>query len=172
MTNEPLVEDLTKEQATAELAELAAQLAAANAAYHRDDAPVMPDAEFDRLKRRNQAIEARFPDLKRSDSPTDQIGAPIAEAFAKVKHRQRMMSLANAFSDEDVRDFDESIRKFLGLTSDQSLGFVAEPKIDGLSLSLRYEDGKLVEAATRGDRGDRRKCNCQCFDHQRCGRET
>lgn len=143
--------NLTYAEAKAELAQLADVLDAANRAYHSDDAPLISDAEFDALKRRNAMIEARFPDLKRSDSPSDQIGAPVSDAFAKIRHAQRMMSLGNAFSDEDVADFIDQVRKFLGLAADTPLELTAEPKIDGLSLSLRYEGGKLMQAATRGD---------------------
>lgn len=145
------VEDLTEAQAREELARLADELGRANAAYHREDAPEISDAEYDALKRRNAAIEARFPALKRADSPSDQIGAKPGEGFAKVEHAVRMMSLGNAFDEEDVTGFDTSIRKYLGLTTDALLNYTAEPKIDGLSLSLRYEGGNLVQAATRGD---------------------
>ncbi len=145
------VDKLTAKQAEAELARLAGVLGRANTAYHQEDAPRISDAEYDALKIRNAAIEARFPDLKRADSPSDQVGAAPAEGFAKVPHRVRMMSLANAFDDEDIIDFDTSVRKYLGLSPDAPLTYTAEPKIDGLSLSLRYEGGKLVQAATRGD---------------------
>lgn len=134
-----------------ELARLADALSAADAAYHQEDAPVISDAEYDALKRRNAAIEAAFPNLKRDDSPSERVGAPVAEGFAKVSHAVRMMSLSNAFDDDDVTDFDGSIRKYLGLSPDAPLAYTAEPKIDGLSLSLRYENGELVQAATRGD---------------------
>jgi len=144
-------ESLTAEQAVAELARLADVLQKANAAYHRDDAPVISDAEYDALKQRNAAIEARFPDLKRDDSASDQIGAPVADGFGKVQHAVRMLSLGNAFSGDDVTDFDQRVRKYLGLGPDQPMRYTAEPKIDGLSLSLRYENGQLVQAATRGD---------------------
>ncbi len=142
---------LSEEQARAELARLARLLGAANIAYHSRDAPAMSDAEYDRLKRRNAAIEARFPALKRPDSPSDQVGARPAEGFAKVRHAVRMMSLGNAFEDADVVAFDTGIRKYLGLSAEAALNYTAEPKIDGLSLSLRYERGALVQAATRGD---------------------
>ncbi|MFV0335485.1 MAG: NAD-dependent DNA ligase LigA [Tropicimonas sp.] len=142
---------LSREEAVAELERLAAILSEANAAYHRDDAPVLSDAEYDRLKRRNAAIEARFPDLVRADSPSHQVGAAPADGFAKVTHAQRMLSLGNAFSDEDVGEFERSVRAYLGLAEAAPLAFTAEPKIDGLSLSLRYEGGVLVQAATRGD---------------------
>ncbi|AXX98015.1 NAD-dependent DNA ligase LigA [Profundibacter amoris] len=145
------VEQLDEDQARAELARLADVLNRANLAYHTRDAPDISDAEYDALKRRNAAIEARFPHLKRADSPSDIVGAAPAEGFSKVKHAVRMLSLGNAFTDEDVYDFDTRIRKFLGLDADADLTYTAEPKIDGLSLSLRYEQGKLVQAATRGD---------------------
>lgn len=140
---------LSEAQAKAELAELAAALVAADIAYHQNDAPDISDAEYDRLKRRNAAIEAQFPELKRSDSPSDSIGAPVASGFSKVQHKVAMLSLGNAFTDEDVVDFDARIRKFLN--HDETIGYTAEPKIDGLSLSLRYENGYLIQAATRGD---------------------
>ena len=145
------VEDLTEAEARAELARLAAAIARANRAYHTLDAPEMTDADYDALKRRNGAIEAGFPALKRADSPSDQVGAGLAEGFAKVRHAVPMLSLENAFAPDDVADFDDRVRKFLGLTPDAPLIFTAEPKIDGLSLNLRYEGGRLVQAATRGD---------------------
>jgi len=140
---------LTEDQARAELARLAEAIAAANRAYHTLDAPEISDADYDALKQRNAAIEARFPALKRSDSPSDQVGAAVAEGFGKVTHAVRMLSLENAFENADVTDFDDRVRKYLGLVS--GLTYTAEPKIDGLSLSLRYESGVLVQAATRGD---------------------
>jgi DNA ligase (NAD+) len=148
---EPAISDLTEETAIAELAALAAQLGQANQAYHTDDAPLISDAEYDALKRRNAAIEAAFPHLKRADSPSDQVGAPVSEAFSKVSHAVRMLSLSNAFNADDVADFDDTIRRYIGLAADSPLSYTAEPKIDGLSLSLRYEGGRLVQAATRGD---------------------
>jgi DNA ligase (NAD+) len=146
---EKAVEDLTEAEARAELARLAGALAAANTAYHTLDAPEISDADYDALKRRNLAIEARFPGLKRADSPSDQVGAAVAEGFGKVAHRVRMLSLENAFAAEEVAEFDDRVRRFLGFTGD--VRYTAEPKIDGLSLSLRYEGGRLVQAATRGD---------------------
>lgn len=140
---------LTESQARAELARLAEAIAAANRAYHTLDAPEISDADYDALKQRNAVIEARFPALKRSDSPSDQVGAAVADGFGKVTHAVRMLSLENAFEDADVTDFDDRVRKYLGLAS--GLAYTAEPKIDGLSLSLRYESGILVQAATRGD---------------------
>ncbi len=145
------VEALTQAEAADELARLALLLAEANLAYHTEDAPELTDADYDALKARNAAIEARFPDLKRGDSPSDQIGAPLAEGFAKVRHEVRMLSLENAFAEADIAEFDERVRRYLGVPSDEALAYVAEPKIDGLSLSLRYEGGRLVQAATRGD---------------------
>ena len=148
---EKTISELSEEDARAELARLAALLERANREYHTDDAPSFSDGEYDALKQRNTAIEARFPELKRTDSPSEQVGAPVQDGFGKIAHAQRMMSLGNAFSDEDVEDFVQSIRKYLGLATDAPLAFTAEPKIDGLSLSLRYENGVLKQAATRGD---------------------
>ncbi|EEE37565.1 DNA ligase, NAD-dependent [Rhodobacteraceae bacterium KLH11] len=151
MSKTTAVADLTEEDAQQELARLAAELLRANQLYHAEDAPELSDGDYDALKRRNAEIEARFPDLKRTDSPSEQVGARPSDGFAKVSHAMRMMSLGNAFDDTDIVDFDRSIRKYLGLTGDAPLAFTAEPKIDGLSLSLRYEQGELVQAATRGD---------------------
>lgn len=151
MTQNIPVETLTPEQAKAELARLSGVLLSAEQAYHGADAPDMSDADYDTLKRRNTAIEARFPNLKRDDSPSDRLGAAPSDGFNKVAHARAMLSLSNAFDDADVREFDARVRKFLGLAPDSPLQFTAEPKIDGLSLSLRYEGGRLVQAATRGD---------------------
>jgi DNA ligase (NAD+) len=145
------VNSLSEAEARAELVELAAALGAANRAYHQQDAPDLTDAEYDRLKRRNAEIEAQFPNLKRDDSPTEQVGAAPDEGFSKVRHAVAMLSLSNAFDVEGVNEFDARIRKYLGLNADADLTYTAEPKIDGLSLSLRYENGVLVQAATRGD---------------------
>jgi DNA ligase (NAD+) len=145
------VQDLTEAQAKAELEKLASALNQANVAYHGEDAPQISDAEYDRLKRRNTEIEDKFPALKRVDSPSEKIGVGPSEGFSKVAHAVAMLSLANAFDDQDVTDFDARIRKYLGLSQDAELEYTAEPKIDGLSLSLRYEQGVLVQAATRGD---------------------
>ncbi|QIE47388.1 NAD-dependent DNA ligase LigA [Pseudohalocynthiibacter aestuariivivens] len=142
---------MSEEEAAAELATLAESLLRANLDYHADDAPQLSDAEYDALKRRNAEIEEKFPHLKRADSPSDQVGAAPADGFSKVTHAQRMLSLGNAFDAEDITDFDTRIRRYLGLDADAPLRYTAEPKIDGLSLSLRYEQGKLVQAATRGD---------------------
>ena len=149
MSGMKAVEELTEAEAGEELARLADLISAANTAYHTQDAPEISDADYDALKLRNQAIEARFPGLKRADSPSEQVGAPLAEGFGKVRHEIRMLSLENAFEDSDVADFVGRVRSYLGHSGD--LAFTAEPKIDGLSLSLRYEGGVLVQAATRGD---------------------
>lgn len=149
MTQLISVDDLTEDQARLALIALAEQLASANLAYHRDDAPTLTDAAFDALKRRNAAIEARFPHLKLAGSPSDQIGAAVADGFGKISHSVPMLSLENAFDDIDIADFDARIRKFLGVNG--ALAYTAEPKIDGLSLSLRYVSGRLIHAATRGD---------------------
>ncbi|MEZ5985158.1 MAG: NAD-dependent DNA ligase LigA [Hyphomonas sp.] len=145
------VEDLTPEEAAAELERLAILIAEADAAYYQEDAPLMTDAEYDAARLRNAAIEARFPDLKREDSPSDRVGATAHEGFAKAAHAAPMLSLDNAFSDEDVSDFADRIRRFLGLGTEEDVAITAEPKIDGLSLSLTYEKGKLKRAATRGN---------------------
>ncbi|MDX5384805.1 MAG: NAD-dependent DNA ligase LigA, partial [Rhodobacterales bacterium] len=137
-------------EAEAELARLAALIGAANIAYHQQDAPEISDAAYDLLKQRNARIEALFPQLKRADSPSEQVGARLAEGFGKITHAVRMLSLGNAFEDEEIAEFDDYIRKYLNL-GQADLAYTAEPKIDGLSLSLRYEDGVLVQAATRGD---------------------
>ncbi len=151
MSDTTAIAELTEDEARAELARLAKELQRANQLYHTEDAPEISDADYDALKRRNADIEARFPELKRADSPSDQVGARVSDGFSKVTHAVRMMSLGNAFDDEDVADFDRSIRKYLGLGEDAPLEYTAEPKIDGLSLSLRYEHGELIQAATRGD---------------------
>ena len=142
---------LSRAEAEAELPGLVARIEAANSAYHGLDAPEISDADYDALKRRLAAIETRFPDLIRPDSPTGKIGATATEGFGKVAHEIRMLSLENAFLDADVTDFDARMRSYLGLAVDVPLPCTAEPKIDGLSLSLRYENGVLIQAATRGD---------------------
>jgi DNA ligase (NAD+) len=145
------IEDLTLEEAAAELEKLAKEIARHDRRYYQEDAPEVTDAEYDALRRRNAAIEQRFPDLIRADSPSLRVGAEVSEKFAKITHALPMLSLDNAFSDEDVEDFAARVRRFLKLSEDAPLAITAEPKIDGLSLSLRYEGGKLVSAATRGD---------------------
>jgi len=145
------VDDLTPIEAAAELAHLAREIAAHDRRYYQHDAPVISDAEYDALRQRNEAIEARFPDLVRADSPSKRVGAGPAEKFSKVPHKVPMLSLANGFSADDVRDFLGRIRRFLNLDEGEPVELTAEPKIDGLSISLRYEDRKLVQGATRGD---------------------
>ncbi|MBV0911924.1 NAD-dependent DNA ligase LigA [Anianabacter salinae] len=145
------IDKLDEDAARRELADLSQNIHRANEAYHGQDAPEITDADYDALKRRLAGIEARFPGLKRPDSPSDQVGAAPSEGFAKVRHEVRMLSLSNAFDAQDVRDFDDTVRRYLGLGADAPLAYTAEPKIDGLSLSLRYEGGRLVQAATRGD---------------------
>ncbi|HBP73655.1 MAG TPA: DNA ligase (NAD(+)) LigA, partial [Alphaproteobacteria bacterium] len=119
--------------------------------YHGDDAPVVTDADYDALVARNGELEAVFPALVRSDSPSLRVGTPAADGFGKIRHARPMLSLNNGFTDEDIIDFGTRIRRFLSLGEDDELAFTAEPKIDGLSLSLRYEKGRLTQAATRGD---------------------
>ena len=141
----------TDADAKSELEKLSALLAKANMDYHGLDTPTLDDAEFDRLKQRNAALETAFSHLVRADSPSVQVGAAPSDRFSKVTHSVAMLSLSNAFEDTDVEEFDARIRKYLGISSSEPLAFTAEPKIDGLSLSLRYENGTLVQAATRGD---------------------
>ncbi len=138
-------------EAAADLATLATEIARHNALYHTDDAPEIPDAEYDALVRRNTAIEAAFPHLVRADSPSRTVGAAPAGHLTKVQHARAMMSLDNAFSDEEVTEFVARVRRFLKLPEDTPVALTAEPKIDGLSCSLRYEGGRLVQALTRGD---------------------
>ncbi len=150
-TEQKPVEDLTEEEAAAALAYLAAEIARNDALYHSKDAPEISDADYDALKRRNDAIEARFPALIRADSPSRRVGAAPSETFAPVVHARPMLSLDNTFSQEDVEDFVAGVYRFLGRLPDNSIAFTAEPKIDGLSMSIRYENGRMVNAATRGD---------------------
>ena len=150
-TESVVVEDLTLEDAAAELKRLAGEIAKNDELYHGEDKPAISDAEYDALKRRNDAIEARFPELVREDSPSRRVGAAPSETFAQVTHARPMLSLDNTFSQEDVQDFVGSVYRFLGRLPDQSIAFTAEPKIDGLSMSIRYERGRMVSAATRGD---------------------
>src|SRR5690606_4611968 len=145
------VETLTEDQAAAELAFLAAEIARHDDLYHGHDRPEVSDADYDALKRRNDAIEARFPQLIRADSPSLRVGAAPLPTFAPITHSRPMLSLDNTFSDEDVRDFVNAVYRFLGQLPDGSIAFTAEPKIDGLSMSIRYENGRLANAATRGD---------------------
>jgi DNA ligase (NAD+) len=145
------VEDLTEKQAKAEHARLTAEIAAHDKRYYQEDAPTVSDAAYDKLRKRYQAIEARFPDLRTLESLTLRVGAAPARGFAKVRHGVPMLSLDNAFEEQDVVDFVDRIRRFLRLNEKETIVFTAEPKIDGLSLSLRYENGELVRGATRGD---------------------
>ncbi|MEY4879442.1 MAG: hypothetical protein RJB62_911, partial [Pseudomonadota bacterium] len=145
------VEQLTEEEARAELARLAAEIVEHDRLYYLEDAPKVSDADYDALRQRNNAIEARFPELIRVDSPSERVGAKPAERFEKVRHTVSMLSLGNAFSEEDLADFVARIKRFLNWPDDTDLIFVSEPKIDGLAVSLRYEKGKLVLGATRGD---------------------
>jgi DNA ligase (NAD+) len=147
------VEDLTEEEASAELMALAEEIAGHDRAYFQQDAPVVDDATYDALRRRNRAIEARFPALVRPDSPEARVGVAPSSGFRKVRHAIPMLSLGNAFSDEDVAEFVRSVRSFIRelANPETELPILAEPKIDGLSCSLRYERGRLVQAATRGD---------------------
>lgn len=146
------IESLTRDQAAAELQALAQEIAEHDRRYHQEDAPTISDADYDALRRRNNAIEARFPDLVLADGPSAQVGAAPASGFGKIAHAVPMLSLDNAFDDEDVQDFVGRVRRFLKFDPLMgALALTAEPKIDGLSLSLRYKRGKLVHAATRGD---------------------
>ncbi len=151
MSEQKQVADLTAQEAAQELAFLAAEVAKHDAAYHRNDAPEITDAAYDELRKRNEAIEAAFPHLVRDDSPTKRVGFAVADGFKKVTHRVPMLSLGNAFSDEDLADFVGRARKFFPSETGNDLAFTAEPKIDGLSASLRYEKGVFVQGATRGD---------------------
>jgi DNA ligase (NAD+) len=144
------VADLTESEAADELTRLADEIAANDIRYYQDDAPSLSDADYDALKQRNAAIEARFPSLIRENSPSLRVGAARAAAFAPVEHGVPMLSLDNAFSDDEAREFDARIRRFLRL-GDEPVAYTAEPKIDGLSASLRYEKGVFVQGATRGD---------------------
>ncbi|WP_395022243.1 NAD-dependent DNA ligase LigA [Dongia sp.] len=145
------VADLSEAEAKKELARLAMEIGHHRALYYQKDAPEVSDAEFDALMQRNEAIEQRFPALKRADSPSDKVGAAPASGFAKVKHLEPMLSLDNAFSREDVEDFLGKIRRFLGIKPEVDIPLALEPKMDGLSANLRYEDGELAVGATRGD---------------------
>ena len=145
------VEDMTSRQAEREHARLEAEIKTHDEAYYAKDAPTVSDAEYDALRQRYNAIEARFPDLRTLDSLSRRVGVAPSRGFAKVRHAVPMLSLDNAFADQDVADFVGRIQRFLNLKPDEEIAFTAEPKIDGLSMSLRYEEGELVKAATRGD---------------------
>ena len=150
MTEMP-VSALTDLEAAAELAFLAKRMAELDKAYYQADDPLVSDAEYDALKRRNEAIEARFPHLVRADSPSKKVGAKASEDFAKVTHSVPMLSLGNIFSTDEIFEFSNRIRRFLGLDDDAELAFMAEPKLDGLSFSALYVNGEFVRGATRGD---------------------
>src|SRR5580700_6095514 len=145
------VADLTKAQAKVEHMRLTLEIERHDKAYYQDDAPKISDAGYDALRRRFNAIEARFPEFVSSESPSQKVGAAPSGRFRKVRHAVPMLSLDNAFAEEDVVDFVGRIRRFLKLADEEEIDFSAEPKIDGLSMSLRYEGGELVTAATRGD---------------------
>ena len=142
---------MTEDEAAKELERLALEIARHNRLYHTDDAPEISDADYDALMRRNAALEAQFPHLVREDSPSRQVGAAPAAHLAKVRHARPMLSLDNAFAEEEVGEFLARVRRYLKLAEDAPVALTAEPKIDGLSCSLRYEKGVLVLAATRGD---------------------
>lgn len=143
--------DLEKLDAQVRHADLVKEIRRHDEAYYQQDAPTVSDAEYDKLRKELEDIETRYPDLSSADSPTQTVGAAPSKGFQKVKHAVPMLSLSNVFSEEEVADFLTRIRRFLGLSEDKPIEIVAEPKIDGLSCSLRYEEGKLVLAATRGD---------------------
>jgi DNA ligase (NAD+) len=145
------VDELTEREAVAELERLASEIAKHDRAYFEDDAPTISDADYDALRQRNAAIEARFPASIRPDSPSKRLGAAPSEKFEKVRHRVPMLSLDNAFEDDHIVGFVDRIRRFLGLPPEEPIAMTAEPKIDGLSSSLRYENGRFVLGATRGD---------------------
>ena len=145
------VGSLSEEEAARELGRLAAEIAHHDRLYYQQDEPEISDAEYDALRQRNEAIEARFPSLVREDSPSHRVGAKPLEEFSEVRHAVPMLSLGNAFSRDDVADFLGRIRRFLDLKPEDELAILAEPKIDGLSCSIRYEHGRLIQAATRGD---------------------
>ena len=145
------VETLTSAQAAEELKALASEMARHDKAYYQNDYPDISDAKYDALRLRNQAIEERFPDLKRADSPSDKVGVTPESGFGKILHSVPMLSLGNAFNVQDLEDFDTRIRRFLSLDEAETISYTSEPKIDGLSASLRYEKGVFVKGATRGD---------------------
>ena len=150
-TTKIAVADLNEAKAKAELKRLAAEIAEHDKRYYQEDAPTVSDAEYDRLRRRYEEIEARFPELRTRESLSARVGAAPARGFAKIRHTVPMLSLQNAFAAEDVADFVARVRRFLNIKDDAVVAFTAEPKIDGLSMSLRYEKGALASAATRGD---------------------
>lgn len=138
------VGEILELEAILELKALARDIHAHDKAYHQNDAPVITDGEYDQLRKRNDALEAKYPNLVRRDSPSNKVGAPIAAGFSKITHNRPMLSLGNAFSAEDVRDYYGRIRRFLSLSDDTPVAMVAEPKIDGLSINVRYKNGRFV----------------------------
>ena len=144
-------EALARDAAERELARLAQEIRRHDELYYTRSAPELSDAEYDVLRRRNEAIEARFPDLKRADSPSDRVGAPPASSFAKVRHTRPMLSLGNALNDDDLAEFEGRVRRFLNLDEEEPVVLYGEPKIDGLSATLHYHEGRLALGATRGD---------------------
>src|SRR4051812_31712100 len=146
-----MADELTEAEAANRLMRLAKEIARHNRLYHDRDAPEISDADYDALMRENAALEAAYPQLVRADSPSRQIGAAPTSSLAKVPHARPMLSLENAFSAEEVGEFVGRVRRFLALPPDAFVAMTAEPKIDGLSCSLRYQKGELVLAATRGD---------------------
>lgn len=143
------IANMSEQEAKAELARLAAEIAKADAAYYQHDDPYLTDAEYDELKRLNEQIEAKFPHLIRTDSPSKRVGAPVKSEFSKVELKVPMLSLADIFSEGELFDFVKSVQRFLNTSDD--IEFTSEPKMDGLSFSARYENGVLVSGATRGD---------------------
>ena len=141
--------ELSREEAAAELAYLAAEIARSDNAYYQNDEPYLTDAEYDKLKHRNTAIEKIYPDLVRADSPSKRVGAAVQSKFNKIEHRFPMLSLADVFSIEEVEDFVQGVKRFLNTS--ENIPFMAELKIDGLSFAARYENGRFVSGATRGD---------------------
>lgn len=145
------ISELSPSEAAAELKRISEEMAKADAAYYQNDDPYLTDAQYDALKRRNELIEQRFPELKIIDGPSKRIGAAVRSEFGKVKHKIPMLSLGDIFSEEELADFTSGIKRFLGYETDTQIIYTAEPKIDGLSFSARYEHGKFVKGATRGD---------------------
>lgn len=145
------VDHLTEQEAAQELARLAALIAHHDRLYYLEDQPEVSDAEYDDLRIRNAEIEKRFPELIREDSPSLRVGAVLSGPFKKVQHRKAMLSLDNGFQDQDVYDFLDRVRRFLGLSPETQIELVAEPKIDGLSATLEYHKGRFTLGATRGD---------------------
>ena len=143
--------ELSEAEAARELIWLALEISAHDRRYYNDDSPAISDGEYDTLRQRNEAVESQFPKLIRKDSPSNRVGASPSKGFAKVQHSVPMLSLGNAFSDEDMQAFVKRMRRFMLLKEEEPIQLIAEPKIDGLSFSARYENGKFVRGAARGD---------------------